>query len=136
MTNLICVGDSNIEMDAAHTLGKEFSQSLVKTIKFREGPKPEELVKQQELVTDRLEQIFMNSKNLTIKLEKKQKESKGDDRKSGASKGSEGTAESDNKAPDSPKISKLLVGQSTNKMKAETKVETKAETPSGLPGPN
>ena len=68
--------------------------------------------------TDRLEQIFMNSKNLTIKLEKKQKESKGDDRKSGASKGSEGTAESDNKAPDSPKISKLLVGQSTNKLKA------------------
>ena len=72
VTNLICVGDSNIEMDAARILGKEFSQSLVKTIKFRENPKPEELIKQQELVTQKLEQIYSNPKNLTIKLEKKE----------------------------------------------------------------
>ena len=68
ITNLICVGDSNIEMDAAHTLGKEFSQSIVKTIKFRENPKPEELIKQQDLVTSKLKEIYDNPKNLTIKL--------------------------------------------------------------------
>lgn len=41
LTNLICVGDSNIEMEAAQILSKEFSQTLVKTIKFRENPKPD-----------------------------------------------------------------------------------------------
>jgi hypothetical protein len=35
VTNLICIGDSNIEMEAAHSLSKEFEHSLVKTIKFR-----------------------------------------------------------------------------------------------------
>lgn len=54
VTNLICIGDSNIEMEAAHSLSKEFEHSLVKTIKFRENPKPEELIKQQELVHERM----------------------------------------------------------------------------------
>jgi hypothetical protein len=46
ITNLICLGDSHIEMDAAHILAKSFNQALIKTIKFRENPKPDELVKQ------------------------------------------------------------------------------------------
>jgi len=45
ITNLICLGDSHIEMDAAHVLAKEFTSAIIKTIKFREGPKPEELIK-------------------------------------------------------------------------------------------
>jgi len=72
ITNLMCVGDSNIEMEAAQILAREFSQTLVKTIKFRENPKPDELVKQQELVWDKLEQIYLSTKNLTIRLERKQ----------------------------------------------------------------
>ncbi|KRW98490.1 hypothetical protein PPERSA_03321 [Pseudocohnilembus persalinus] len=71
LTNLVCLGDSNIEMDAAHSLAKMFNQVLVKTIKFRENPKPDELVKQQELVGDKFEQIYKNLRNLTIRLEKK-----------------------------------------------------------------
>lgn len=55
ITNLICLGDSNIEMEAAHALAKQFNQVLIKTIKFRENPKPDELVKQQELVNDKFE---------------------------------------------------------------------------------
>ena len=43
--NLICLGDSNIEMDASHVLAKKFNKSLIKTIKFRENPRPEELIK-------------------------------------------------------------------------------------------
>lgn len=62
ITNLMCVGDSNIEMEAAQILAREFSQTLVKTIKFRENPKPDELVKQQELVWDKLEQIYLSTK--------------------------------------------------------------------------
>lgn len=55
ITNLICLGDSNIEIEAAHVLAKGFSQSLIKTIKFRENPKPEELTKQQDLVADKFD---------------------------------------------------------------------------------
>ena len=71
ITNLICIGDSNIEMEAAHALGKEFQESSIKTIKFKENPKPDELIKQQELVSDRMKEIFSTPKNLTIRLERK-----------------------------------------------------------------
>jgi len=65
------LGDSHIEIDACHVLAKEFNQAIIKTIKFREGPKPEELLKQQELVNEKFEQIYMSVRNLTIRLEKK-----------------------------------------------------------------
>ncbi|PHJ21372.1 protein kinase [Cystoisospora suis] len=71
ITNLISVGDSNIEMDAVHVMGKEFSQALVKTVKFRENPSPEELAKQLELVSSRFEKICLNACNLKIGLERK-----------------------------------------------------------------
>ncbi|CAK9078890.1 unnamed protein product [Durusdinium trenchii] len=60
ITNLISVGDSNFEMDALHVMGKQFAQALVKTIKFRENPSPEELLKQLELVTQKFEKIVEN----------------------------------------------------------------------------
>jgi hypothetical protein len=44
-TNLISLGDSHIEMEAAMNLGKFFEYALLKTIKFRESPKPDELIK-------------------------------------------------------------------------------------------
>ncbi|EAS01718.2 kinase, putative (macronuclear) [Tetrahymena thermophila SB210] len=72
ITNLICLGDSHIEIEAAHMLAKEFDQSFIKTVKFKEQPRIEELIKQQDLVRDKLEQIYTNFKNLTIRLEKKQ----------------------------------------------------------------
>eukprot|EP01017_Pseudomicrothorax_dubius_P037857 TRINITY_DN5603_c0_g1_i3.p1 TRINITY_DN5603_c0_g1~~TRINITY_DN5603_c0_g1_i3.p1 ORF type:complete len:331 (+),score=48.08 TRINITY_DN5603_c0_g1_i3:51-1043(+) len=71
ITNLICLGDSHIEIDAAHILAKQFNQSLIKTIKFRESPRPDELQKQQELVIEKIETIFIALRNLTIRLEKK-----------------------------------------------------------------
>lgn len=71
ITNLICLGDSHIEIDAAHILGQKFKQAMIKTIKFRENPKPDELVKQHELVYEKLDQIYMSIRNLTIRLERK-----------------------------------------------------------------
>jgi len=71
ITNLISLGDSNFEMDAVHIMGKEFAQALVKTIKFRENPSPEELLKQLELVLQKFERIVENARNLKIGLERK-----------------------------------------------------------------
>lgn len=51
-------------------LGREFNMALIKTIKFRECPKPEELVKQQDLMTEKFEFIYTQCRNLTIRLEK------------------------------------------------------------------
>ncbi len=50
ITNLIALGDSMMEMDAAHNLALKFQKALIKTVKFREFPKPNELVKQLNLV--------------------------------------------------------------------------------------
>lgn len=44
VTNLISVGDSHIEMDAVHLLGRSFAHALVKTVKLWERPTPYELV--------------------------------------------------------------------------------------------
>lgn len=74
VTNLICLGDSIIEMEAAHILASKFSQAYIKTIKFRESPKPEELNKQLTLVIDQFDKIFSAIKNLTIRVEKKSKD--------------------------------------------------------------
>merc|ERR1719327_1283655 len=71
ITNLISLGDSNFEMDAVHVMGKEFAQALIKTIKFRENPSPEELLKQLELVPQKFEKIALNARNLKIGLERK-----------------------------------------------------------------
>lgn len=79
ITNLVCLGDSHIEIDAAHILAQKFSQAIIKTIKFRENPKPDELVKQQELVIEKLDQIYMSIKNLTIRLERKAQKTEAND---------------------------------------------------------
>ena len=38
VTNLVSVGDSHIEMDAVHLLGRSFAHALVKTVKLWERP--------------------------------------------------------------------------------------------------
>ncbi|KAJ1606661.1 hypothetical protein OIY81_3140 [Cryptosporidium canis] len=71
ITNLISIGDSIIEMEAVHILGREFSESLVKTIKMKESPTPDELYKQLSLINTKFESICLNARNLKIVLEKK-----------------------------------------------------------------
>ena len=71
VTNLIAIGDSKYEIEAAKLLANEFPVALIKTVKFREGPTPDELVKQLRLVNERIETVFANPKNLTIRLERK-----------------------------------------------------------------
>jgi hypothetical protein len=74
ITNIICLGDSIIEIEAAHILASKFCHAYIKTIKFREMPKPEELDKQLNLVINQFDQISSVVKNLTIQVDKKTKE--------------------------------------------------------------
>ena len=73
VTNIICLGDSFIEIEAGHILASKFTQAFIKTVKFRESPKPEELNKQLNLVADQFDSIYKTIKNLTIRVEKKKK---------------------------------------------------------------
>ena len=71
VTNIICLGDSLIEMDAGKILAEKFSEAFIKTIKFREFPKPEELNKQLTLVLEQFQIIYTTIKNVTIRVEKR-----------------------------------------------------------------
>ena len=73
ITNIICLGDSIFEMEAGRILASKFIHAVIKTIKFRERPKPEELNKQLNLVLNQFDSIFTSSKNLTVRVEKKKK---------------------------------------------------------------
>ena len=73
VTNLICVGDSLLEMEAGEHLANQFETAFIKTVKFREAPKIEELNKQLKLVNEEFNVIYSSAKNLTIKVERKQK---------------------------------------------------------------
>ncbi len=73
VTNLICLGDSTIEMEAAHVLASKFTQAFIKTVKFKESPKPNELNKQLRTVSEQFNKIYNSIKNLTIRVEKKYK---------------------------------------------------------------
>ena len=70
VTNLVSVGDSHIEMDAVHLLGRSFAHALVKTVKLWERPTPYELQKQLEVVADKLPDIYQAGTTLNIWLER------------------------------------------------------------------
>jgi hypothetical protein len=71
VTNLMSVGDSQFEMDAVHAIGQEFEDAVVKTVKFKRNPTPEELLKQLELVRKQFQRITESGRNLNIVLERK-----------------------------------------------------------------
>ena len=74
VTNIICIGDSLFEMEAGRILASKFTEAFIKTIKFREAPKLDELIKQLKLVCHQFGTIYSSIKNLTIRVEKKKKE--------------------------------------------------------------
>ena len=78
ITNLVALGDNMFEIEAAHILGSKFTNSFIKTIKFRTSPSPNELIKQLNLVIVQLEYIMNTPKNLTVRLlkQKADKQSK------------------------------------------------------------
>ena len=70
VTNLVSIGDSHIEMDAVHLLGRSFAHALVKTVKLWERPTPYELQKQLEVVADKMPDIYSTGTTLNIWLER------------------------------------------------------------------
>ena len=74
VTNIICIGDSLFEMEAGRILASKFTEAFIKTIKFREAPKLDELLKQLKLVYHQFGSIYSSIKNLTIRVERKKKE--------------------------------------------------------------
>jgi len=71
VTNLLCFGDSIIEIKAGKILASKFREAFIKTIKFKEVPKLDDLFKQLNLVNQQFNFIYSSVKNLTIKVEKK-----------------------------------------------------------------
>ena len=74
VTNIICIGDSLFEMEAGRILASKFTEAFIKTIKFKEKPKLDELLKQITLVCHQFGTIYSSIRNLTIRVEKKKKE--------------------------------------------------------------
>jgi hypothetical protein len=69
--NIICVGDSEHELEAGGFLSKKFSKNYLKTIKFKESPRIKDLIVQNNLIINNFDNIVSAWKNLTIKVEKK-----------------------------------------------------------------
>ena len=74
VTNIICVGDSLFEIEAGRILASKFHEAFIKTVKFKESPKLDELLKQLKLVAKQFGTIYSSIKNLTIRIERKKNE--------------------------------------------------------------
>jgi len=70
ITNLVSVGDSKFEMDAAHLLGQQFTRCFIKTVKLRESPTPETLMKELDLIVSKFDKIVLKDTNMKIHLER------------------------------------------------------------------
>ena len=74
VTNIICLGDSNIEMEASYYLKECFPNAYLKTIKFKESPTHIELQKELKIINIQLDSIVNNyNKNLSVKVTRKKK---------------------------------------------------------------
>ena len=72
-TNIMCLGDSAYEIEAAHGFAGKFPNGFIKAIKFKEYPKIDELASQLGLVLDKFNFIYSACKNWTITVDKKKK---------------------------------------------------------------
>lgn len=70
MINLLAFGDSQFEIDAAAILGSKFPKSSIKTVKFKQSPTPQDMIKQVKLVLKNFESICNSGKHMTVKLQK------------------------------------------------------------------
>ena len=71
VTNLICIGDSFFEIEAGRILASKFKEAFIKTIKFKESPKLNDLLKELSVVNKQFITIYNTIRNMKIKIEKK-----------------------------------------------------------------
>jgi len=72
--NILCFGDSIIELEASHKLKEIFADAYIKTIKFKESPQPVELIKELKIILSQFDVILSNTRNLSIRVAKKKNE--------------------------------------------------------------
>jgi len=68
VTNVVALGDSPLEMEAAAAMTEKFEQAVVKTVRFRDSPSPEELVRQQDLLCRQFEEIVLKGHDLKMSM--------------------------------------------------------------------
>jgi len=71
VTNLIVVGDSDYEMDAARAMAGQFPQAVVKTVKFKPTPMALDLLRELELFREKLDEIVEAGDSLEVELDRK-----------------------------------------------------------------
>ena len=71
VTNIICLGDSEFELEAGKILASRINESFVKRIKFKKNPDIEDLIKQLNLINNKIGYIYSQPKNLSITIEQK-----------------------------------------------------------------
>ena len=70
ITNIIAIGDSQIELDAAQNLSEEFPLARIKTVKLKSNPTPDELDKELKALILKIDMIINNGNDMSIKLER------------------------------------------------------------------
>ncbi len=69
--NVVCIGDSINELEAAFKLKKEFVEAFIKTIKMQTRPSIVELYKELKVLNKSTEKIFDTVKSLVINVDRK-----------------------------------------------------------------
>jgi hypothetical protein len=70
IVNLIAIGDSEFEMEAAKKFAAKSDRCTVKLLKLRDSPSFDELTKELEIINERFQYVFSAYKNISIKLER------------------------------------------------------------------
>ena len=70
-TNIICFGDSIVELEAGKKLASKINNSFIKTIKFKEKPDPQYMTKEINLINNKLDYLYSTARNLSIRIDKK-----------------------------------------------------------------
>ena len=58
-----------IELEAGKKLASEIGNCFIKTIKFKEHPEPDDVIKQINLILNKFNYIYLKEKNLSITIE-------------------------------------------------------------------
>jgi hypothetical protein len=73
VTNLVTIGDSLIEMEASYEFKKNFDKCYIKTLKLKDIPSPQLLIKQLNLLNNDFLYIMKQISNITISVQKEKK---------------------------------------------------------------
>eukprot|EP00927_Polykrikos_kofoidii_P049550 TRINITY_DN43599_c0_g1_i1.p1 TRINITY_DN43599_c0_g1~~TRINITY_DN43599_c0_g1_i1.p1 ORF type:complete len:260 (+),score=53.58 TRINITY_DN43599_c0_g1_i1:77-856(+) len=67
-TNLLSIGDSEFELEAARVMSKRFAESMTKTIKLRKAPSPETLAKDLEFLSKTFSMVVKEKTDLRLTI--------------------------------------------------------------------